>query len=139
MAVALRDLERGQQRRPTLRVVHGRPSPPAPPQWIFWARRLVVALVLTAAVAGAVATLRASSADAAATGRVEVSVVLPAGETLWDLAGRYAPAGADRSSWVVDVAARNDLDPGAIPAGTPVLVPLGGDGVTAMPRQVTAP
>jgi hypothetical protein len=61
-------------------------------------------------------------------------VVVSDGETLWDVARRYAPAGADRSAWVVDVATRNALDPATIRPGTPVLVPVEGQQVLAIPQ-----
>jgi hypothetical protein len=136
MAVALRDLERGHARsRPPLRIVHSRaPVPPTSPA-VYWLRRVFVLAVIVAAIFGAVMALRATaSAASPAPARIEMTMVVSDGETLWDVARRYAPAGADRSAWVVDVATRNALDPATIRPGTPVLVPVEGQQVLAIPQ-----
>ncbi len=136
MAVALRDLERGRrQRRPVLRVVH--PQPPAPPtrRAVYWRRRLVVLAVVLAVTLGSVMIAGAVvSSTAMSPARVEMTVVVSAGETLWDIARRYAPATADRSAWVADVAASNDVDPAAVQPGTPIVVPVEMQRVVANPR-----
>ena len=134
MAVALRDLERGRA-RPALRVVHSRPPVPPTPPGVYRLRRILVLAVLIAVLAAAVMAARAATASVTpAPERIEITVVLAQGETLWDLARHYAPAGADRSAWAVDVAARNGLDPAAISAGTPVVVPIDGHRVVAAPQ-----
>lgn len=134
MAVALRDLERRHaHRRPDLRVVPARPSPPRTPPPVFWLRRALVVALVVVAVLGVVGVVRASISDASAD-RIDMTVVIPAGGTLWDLAERYAPAGADRSTWVADVAERNDVDPAAIQPGTAVAVPVQAQHVTATPQ-----
>ncbi|CAN5900052.1 hypothetical protein BH23ACT10_BH23ACT10_10440 [soil metagenome] len=137
MAVALRDLERvNGPRRPALRIVHPQPPlPPPTPTPAYWLRRLLVLAVVAAVILGAVVVTRAAtSARAPAPARVEMAVVVPAGETLWDVARRYAPAGADRSAWVVDVADRNAVDPATIQPGTPLVVPVEGQHVLADPQ-----
>lgn len=135
MAVALRDLEQQHVRHhPVLRVVPSQPSPPPTPPGVFWFRRLLVLLVAAAVVLGAIGVLHATTADAA-TDHLEVTVVVPPGGTLWDIAARYAPADADRASWVTAVADRNDLDPGAIAPGTAVSVPVDADRVIASPER----
>lgn len=134
MAVALRDLEHGRQARPSLRVVPSLPTPPTPPA-VFWRRRVLVLLLVVAVAVGAATATRAviARAGASVSPQVEVSVVVSSGETLWDLARRYAPAGADRSVWVTQVAERNDVDPGSLRPGASLVVPLEGASVTAAP------
>lgn len=134
MAVALRDLERGHvHRRPALRVAPARPSPPRTPPPVFWLRRALVVALAVLVVLGVVGAVRAGTSDAPAE-QIDMTVVIPAGGTLWDLAERYAPAGADRSTWVATVAERNDVDPAAIQPGTAVAVPVQAQHVTATPQ-----
>lgn len=131
MAVALRDLDRG--RRPDLRLV---PTPLQTPRGVFWLRRALVVLIAVIAVLAVTAGMRvASGAETGDTARLEMTVILPAGQTLWDLAGRYAPDGGDRSMWVQQVATRNDLDPRAILPGTPLLIPIESAAITADPQE----
>jgi hypothetical protein len=134
MAVALRDLEQGRQSRPVLRVVPPVPAPPTPPA-VFWRRRVLVLLLAVAVTVGAVAVARAVLAPPAApvAPRLEVAVVVTPGDTLWDLAGRYAPADVDRATWVTQVADRNDVDAGALRPGSSLQVPVAGASVTAAP------
>ncbi|MBW3604068.1 MAG: LysM peptidoglycan-binding domain-containing protein [Actinobacteria bacterium] len=63
-----------------------------------------------------------------------MTVTMSTGDTLWDLARRYAPADTDRAAWVVDVATRNGVDPGAVLPGTPLVIPVGGPQVLADPQ-----
>jgi len=62
------------------------------------------------------------------TGVVTVSqhryVVRP-GDTLWSIAGRVAP-GEDPRATVDSIARVNDLDPGALVPGQPLLIPSAG-------------
>lgn len=135
MAVALRDLERGHaHRRPALRIVPPQPSPPRPPPPVFWLRRALVVALAIVLMLGVVEVVRATVADTSVTERIEMTVVVPDGGTLWDLAERYAPAGADRSTWAAAVAERNDLDPGAIQPGTAVSVSVEAQHITASPQ-----
>jgi len=138
MAVALRDLERQHVHgRPALRVVPSQPSPPRTPPTVFWRRRALVVALLVALVLGVVGVVRAATSGPA-TDQIDVTVVVPAGGTLWDLAERYAPADADRSTWVVAVADRNDVDPAEIRPGTAVSVPVEAHRVTASPQAPSA-
>jgi hypothetical protein len=142
MAVALRDLEQARApRRPGLRIVSPQPTPPRrrPTRTVYWLRRAAVLAVAVALAVGLVATTRALRADTTTpVPRIDMTVVIPAGGTLWDLADRYAPADMDRSAWVLAVAERNDLDPGAILPGTPVSVPVAADRVVAQPQARSA-
>lgn len=140
MAVALRDLERGDaQRHPTLRVVHGRPQLPPTPPGVYRVRRLLVlAVIVIAVISVGVAVRAVAFAEPPVHDRVEVTVVVQAGETLWDVARRYAPSNADRSAWVAELADRNAVDPGVIQPGTPIVVPVEGQRVLAAPQERAA-
>lgn len=133
MAVAHRDLEREHvRRRPALRVVPPQPAPPGIPPTVFWFRRALVVALAVVLVLGIVGVVRAVTSDAP-TEQIDMTVIVPTGGTLWDLAERYAPAGADRSTWVAAVADRNDVDPGAIQPGMAITVPVEAQHVTASP------
>lgn len=131
MAVALRDLDQGRRpRRPSLRVVDPRPRPPTPRR-IFWMRRLVVLLIVGALMVGGVVVGRVLVSGTAPTAaRFEMTVVMPPGGTLWDLAAMYAP-GEDRAAWIAAVADRNGVDPATIRPGTPLTVPVESPRVSA--------
>lgn len=132
MAVALRDLEHGRRTRPALRVVP--PTPPTP-RGTYWRRRAAILLLLITVALGSFAATRAIiGGPNVAAPAVEVTVVVTAGQTLWDLAGRYAGPEVDRSAWVAMVASRNGIDPQGVRPGTPVAVPLTGAETTARPR-----
>jgi hypothetical protein len=141
MAVALRELERRHDdRRPDLRVVRTPSAPPRPPRRVFWLRRALVLAVLTAVVLAGAVTVRALSRGGdAPVARMEVTVVIPEGGTLWDLAARYAPAGVDRASWIADVAEHNAIDPAAMRPGTAVSVPVAATSIEAAPRTGAQP
>ena len=130
MAVALRELEHRRTRRPSLRVID--PGPFAPtPRRVYWMRRLIVMVVLATLVCGGVLVTRALTDDGlSAAARFEMTVVMPPGGTLWDLAEMYAPD-QDRAAWVTEVAERNGVDPGAIRPGTPLTVSVETPTVTA--------
>lgn len=135
MAVALRDLERGHAGyRPDLRVVHSGPPAPPTPTPVYWRRRMVVLVLVVLVVAGVSMVGRSVAGPAVPAARIEMTVTMSTGDTLWDLARHYAPAGTDRASWVVDVAARNGVDPGAILPGTPLVIPVGGPQILADPQ-----
>jgi hypothetical protein len=141
MAVALRELEqRYRGRRPGLRVVPTPAAPPRPPRHVFWLRRaFVLAMLAVVALAGVVAVRALSSGGGVPAAPIEVTVVIPQGGTLWDLAERYAPADVDRSSWVAEVVERNGVDPAAIRPGTAVSVPVTASAVVAAPRSTGQP
>lgn len=135
MAVALRELERRVGRgRPALRVVTPPPAPRRPPRVVYWLRRALVLAVAIGLVAGVAVGVRSVSADGADGALVDMTVVVPAGGTLWDLAARYAPPEADRAAWVAAVAERNAIDPGAVQPGTAVTVPVEAPSVLAVPH-----
>ncbi len=136
MAVALRDLDRGHHPHPpALRVIGpGAPLPPTP-RSVYRRRRLaVLVLALAVVLAAATAVGAVASRTTSPPATMEMIVVVSPGETLWDIAGRYAPPTSDRSAWVVDVAARNDIDPAAVQPGTPILVPVEAQSVVADPH-----
>ncbi|HEX6257466.1 MAG TPA: hypothetical protein VFZ70_16775 [Euzebyales bacterium] len=141
MAVALRELEqRYDDRRRGLRVLPTPAASPRPPRRVFWLRRALVLAVVSAIVVGGVVAVRALSRGSdAPVAHMDVTVVVPEGGTLWDLAERYAPAGVDRASWVAEVADRNAIDPAAIRPGTAVSVPVATSPVVAAPRSAGQP
>lgn len=61
--------------------------------------------------------------DPAAGTAPPATVVVQAGDTLWAVVADHAPAGADPMAYAVEVAAYNNLDPLAVPAGTVVRLP----------------
>lgn len=74
----------------------------------------VSAVAVVALVIGLWAgTSQADSPDAA-----PLRVVVQEGDTVWDLALAHLPAGADLTSYVLDVAALNAVDPGSLRPGT---------------------
>lgn len=135
MAVALRELERQHaRRRPALRVVPPAPAPPRPPRAVFWLRRALVIGVVALLVAGAVVGVRTLTSAPPRPQLIEMTIVVPDGGTLWGLADRYAPSGADRAVWAADVAERNGIDPGGVRAGMALTVPVEAPVVSAVPR-----
>lgn len=134
MSVALRDSTVEPVERPRLRVV-----PPVRPAThrVYRARRLLVIIVLATTAAavglGVVATRPAASVTSTMDSTVGVTVVIGPGETLWDVAVDYLPDGRDRMSWIADVAAANDADPGTLRPGTAVVIPVQAAAVTARP------
>lgn len=137
MAVALRDFDHGQ-RRPRLRVV---PSPPpAPPRHVFWLRRLLAIAVLIGLLIAATVAVRATTASRAdePIARTNLTVVLGPGETLWDLAERYAPADRDLVDWADEIARLNRVDAQSVQPGTPLVVPLETAAVSADPGDGSA-
>lgn len=139
MAVALRELEHGRRQPPPLRVVPA-PVPPPTRRSVYRRRRaLVVMLAVLLLIAAAVA-LRATSVDRSETvGRLQMTVVVSSGQTLWDIGRRYAPASRDLTSWVAHVADANGLDAQAVQPGTPVVIPVESAHVRARPLDVAAP
>jgi hypothetical protein len=87
-------------------------------------RAALVAATLSAVVAvggaGAAAGSAAAPPDPVATTRV---VVAP-GDTLWTLAERHAPEGADPQAWAARVVADNGVDAGALVPGSVLIVPI---------------
>jgi nucleoid-associated protein YgaU len=145
MAVATRDLGFGQlapgpqppwdRSRPRLRVV--RPQQRTRPRSaaVYVRRRIAVAALAFGVVAGVVAISAQLLAPPAVTGRPTVPVTAPvadpapatvlveAGDTLWDLVGPLAPEGASRHEWIARVTQLNDLDPLRLAPGTVIRLP----------------
>ena len=133
MAVALRDFDRGGQ-RPRLRLV---PPPARPPRHVFWLRRALALAVLAAllvVVGGVVRAMTASGPDETL-GRTNLTVVVEPGQTLWDLAERYAPEGRDLVEWADEIARANGLEGRTLQAGMPLQVPLETAVVPAAPGE----
>lgn len=84
-------------------------------------RTLVVATALGLVVLFLLATGPRGSAPASAPGTPR-AVTVHAGDTLWGLAERYAPAGVDLRAYVDIVSDLNDLDSGLV-AGMRVRLP----------------
>ena len=130
MAVALRELDRGS--RPSqLRVVR-LPAPPPTPRHVYWLRRtlvLVLTLLLVLSVVGAVRALVGQ--PPAPVVRTDLTVVVAPGQTLWDIARRYAPADRDLTAWAAEIAAYNDVEAQTVQPGTPLVIPLETAAVTA--------
>ena len=120
MAVALRELDRGS--RPSrLRLVR---LPPAPtPRHVYWLRRTLVLFMVLALVMSTMGAVRAIVAEPSVpVARTDLTVVVAPGQTLWDIAGRYAPAGRDITGWAAEIAAYNDVDAQAVRPGTPLVI-----------------
>lgn len=136
MAVALRDFEQPRP-RPRLRVV---PAPPlGPRRRVFWMRRaLVLALLVGAllAVVGGARAIGPGPDDEAQITRTDLTVVVAPGETLWQIATRYAPQDRDLVEWSNEIARRNNVDPRALQPGTPLVIPLETLSVAADPAAV---
>ena len=104
------------------------PSSPMPRASDAAARRrrrllpLVLAILLT--VCGL--TVAATPDDATPPAGIidEGMVVLGPGDTIWDVALAYAPAGKDPQEWVAHVVAHNRIDPASVQPGTAIRVPL---------------
>lgn len=137
MAVALKELEHGHP-RPRLRVVPGPPSHPRRP--VFWLRRTLLLAVLIGVLLVALGGARAigdGRDDGVQLTRTELTVVVEPGETLWQIAARYAPYDRDVVEWADELARLNDVDPQALQPGTPLVVPLETITVPADPEPGT--
>ena len=77
-------------------------------QRTFLFRRVMVGLVAFALV-GTIVSVSAAGSEAPAASRpsAPASVVVQPGETLWDLAERYAPAGSDPRDYVAELVEQN--------------------------------
>jgi hypothetical protein len=132
MAVALRDFDHGE-RRPRLRVV---PPPAAPPRSVFWLRRALLLAVVIGLLVAAVVAVRAMAAGSdEPVARTNLTVVVAPGQTLWDLAERYAPEDRDLVDWADEIARLNGVDAQALQSGTPLVIPLETAAVSADPAE----
>lgn len=88
------------------------------------ARRLValtVILVLTSGVVWTATALRSEASGDA--GVVAATVVVGAGETVWDIANAYRPEGQSAHGYVARVLRYNDIDAAAVAPGTVLQLP----------------
>ena len=134
MAVALRELHHGQ-RRLRLRLV---PAPAPTPQHVYWLRRTLVLLAATGLVLvlmGAAGAIRNVAGPSEPVARTNLTVVVAPGQTLWDIAARYAPADRDITGFAAEIAELNDVDALAVQPGSPLVVPLETAVVTATPQR----
>lgn len=91
-------------------------------------RRRVAAGVAVAVVVGMVGMASGGAPSALRTDPVAATVppatvVVQAGDTLWAVVAPHVPPGAHPMAYAVEVAAYNNLDPLAVPAGTVVRLP----------------
>lgn len=84
-------------------------------------RRLALSVVTLVLVLGVVSQISSAESRPVTTERPAV-VVVTSGETLWELAARYAPDGADPRVYVQAVIDLNDLD-GPLQAGDRIRLP----------------
>lgn len=113
MAIAVYELS--QRRQPT--AGHPRLS-----RRVYMRRRAMALALLVLAGVALVAPLRS---DAAPAFEPEPAlVVVGEGDTLWDLAWPYLPVGQDLRAYVLDVAADNEISPGALRPGMVVRFPI---------------
>ncbi|HVL99847.1 MAG TPA: hypothetical protein VM324_11205 [Egibacteraceae bacterium] len=107
----------------------GRPAPTVRYRRGRLAAAVVIGIVVAAALAGAAAFVVGGGASQE--GRPSpplaepVTVVVGPGDTVWDLVDAHAPAGADRTAYAAEVAARNGVDPRALIPGMVLRLPAG--------------
>ena len=90
---------------------------------VFLMRRLLVALVLGVMVVAIASVLALRSEAASDPGVVAAAVVVGEGETVWDIAREYVPAGVHPQAYVAAVLRHNDVDPTAVVPGTVLELP----------------
>ena len=84
----------------------------------------VGALALTAAVvAGTLSMAAPGGSPMASSAHAPKSVVIRAGQTLWDVAERFAPASVDVRAYVDAVIEINDLEGGSVQPGERIRLP----------------
>ena len=87
-------------------------------------RRRIAAVLVIAVVALAVSGLWAMRSEASSdAGVVEATVVVAPGDTVWDIAAAYTPAGAHPQAYVAEVLRYNDLTASAVLPGTVLRLP----------------
>lgn len=86
-------------------------------------RRTVGVAVLVAVAALAVVVGRPGSSTVSADRARPVQVVVGPGQTLWEVAGPYAPDGVQPHVWARRVARTNKLDPRVVRPGTALTLP----------------
>ena len=85
-------------------------------------RRRVVASVGAAAAAALLLMGEGPQASVAPSKAAPSSVVIQPGDTLWELASRYAPSDSDPRAYIQSIITLNDLD-GALEAGDKIKLP----------------
>ena len=87
-------------------------------------RRRIAAVLVVAVVALVVSGLWAMRSEASSdAGVVEATVVVAPGDTVWDIAAAYTPAGAHPQAYVAEVLRYNDLTASAVLPGTVLRLP----------------
>lgn len=88
------------------------------------ARRLLALLITLVVVSVAVWTATALRSEASGDASVvAATVVVGAGETVWDIAADYVPAGETTHGYVARVLRFNDIDAAAVAPGTVLQLP----------------
>lgn len=133
MAALASDLASGNVRRRVVAPGWGQPSPvtalSAPPpcscavagtcrRW-----RALGSLAVLVLLALALQVTRPAH-DGIGASREATTVVVGAGETLWEVAGPYAPENVEPHVWARRVAQANGLEPGSIRPGTQLRLPV---------------
>lgn len=85
-------------------------------------RRVAVASLLVVLVAGLLMAGGVGVSSPTDAGKTPRAVTVAPGETLWDLAERYGPAGGDPRAYIYEIKALNDLD-GVPAAGSRLKLP----------------
>jgi len=86
-------------------------------------RRMLAFVVLVAAVMAIALSLAMESQASSDAGVLEATVVVGAGETIWDIAGDYLPAGHSQHAYVARVLRHNGIDASAVAPGTVLHLP----------------
>ena len=88
------------------------------------ARRLLALMVTLLIVSMVVWTATALHSEASGdAGTVAVTVVVGTGETIWDIAAEYLPAGENTHGYVARVLRYNDIDAASVAPGTVLQLP----------------
>jgi nucleoid-associated protein YgaU len=115
-----RPTARGAARRPAARVAARRAATPR----VFVIRRLVTAILFLGVVAVAIASFGVLHSQASSDASVvTATVVVGPGDTVWDIARPYAPAGVAPQAYVAQVLRYNDVQATAIQPGTVLQLP----------------
>ncbi|MFH1105548.1 MAG: LysM peptidoglycan-binding domain-containing protein [Actinomycetota bacterium] len=83
-----------------------------------------VALALVLLLASAVAAQADDPIGPSSASATYVSHTVRSGDTLWDIAASYTPAGDDVRDVIVDIKAANELDSSVIVPGQVLVIPV---------------
>ena len=87
-------------------------------------RRRIAAVLVIGVVALVVSGLWAMRSEASSdTGPLEATVVVAPGETVWEIANEYVPAGAHPQAYVARVLRYNNVDAASVQPGTVLRLP----------------